>query len=309
MATDPNLAAMFPEPIEVYVDGLSTLEEQLPTVAIGACLVRQEEAAPLLRQLMTRATNDGIATDSQATQLFRALHILGGARDSATFLPLLQLLQGPQDEVDWFLGDASIETLPHIAAGVFDGNADALFGAILNRDLDGAIRGSLLGAAAFLTWERRIDRPTMIAFLERFAAEPSTPGDELAWSSWAEAIALLGLRHLEPLVSEAVKDERLDDDLLFLREEFETMLAAAEEKPDEKSRFDDANLGYIEDVLAALEPFSYGDSEEADGPDAPQDFEGEPVPQPVTNPWRLVGRNDPCPCGSGKKAKRCCLAA
>ena len=22
--------------------------------------------------------------------------------------------------------------------------------------------------------------------------------------------------------------------------------------------------------------------------------------------WRGVGRNDPCPCGSGKKAKRCC---
>ncbi|MGD9881046.1 MAG: SEC-C metal-binding domain-containing protein [Reyranella sp.] len=24
---------------------------------------------------------------------------------------------------------------------------------------------------------------------------------------------------------------------------------------------------------------------------------------------RNVGRNDPCLCGSGKKAKRCCLAA
>ncbi|WP_197427437.1 SEC-C metal-binding domain-containing protein [Bradyrhizobium retamae] len=23
---------------------------------------------------------------------------------------------------------------------------------------------------------------------------------------------------------------------------------------------------------------------------------------------RHVGRNDPCPCGSGKKAKKCCLA-
>jgi hypothetical protein len=27
---------------------------------------------------------------------------------------------------------------------------------------------------------------------------------------------------------------------------------------------------------------------------------------PVTSPVKL-GRNDPCPCGSGKKAKRCCL--
>ncbi|WP_428670376.1 SEC-C metal-binding domain-containing protein [Reyranella sp.] len=31
--------------------------------------------------------------------------------------------------------------------------------------------------------------------------------------------------------------------------------------------------------------------------------------EPATSPWRNMGRNDPCPCGSGKKAKRCCLAA
>ena len=30
---------------------------------------------------------------------------------------------------------------------------------------------------------------------------------------------------------------------------------------------------------------------------------------PVVNPFRDVGRNDPCPCGSGKKYKKCCLAA
>lgn len=27
----------------------------------------------------------------------------------------------------------------------------------------------------------------------------------------------------------------------------------------------------------------------------------------ITNPLRAVGRNDPCPCGSGKKFKKCCL--
>jgi len=26
------------------------------------------------------------------------------------------------------------------------------------------------------------------------------------------------------------------------------------------------------------------------------------------NPFRDVGRNDPCPCGSGKKFKKCCLS-
>ena len=28
--------------------------------------------------------------------------------------------------------------------------------------------------------------------------------------------------------------------------------------------------------------------------------------QPITNDGPKVGRNDPCPCGSGKKYKQCC---
>lgn len=30
-------------------------------------------------------------------------------------------------------------------------------------------------------------------------------------------------------------------------------------------------------------------------------------PKPVKNPGSKLGRNDPCPCGSGKKYKKCCL--
>ncbi len=42
--------------------------------------------------------------------------------------------------------------------------------------------------------------------------------------------------------------------------------------------------------------------------------DGWPVPvtqavsgELASNPYRNVGRNDPCPCGSGKKFKKCCL--
>jgi uncharacterized protein len=35
---------------------------------------------------------------------------------------------------------------------------------------------------------------------------------------------------------------------------------------------------------------------------------GEPE-KPAANPNRDVGRNDSCPCGSGKKYKKCCLGA
>jgi preprotein translocase subunit SecA len=39
-----------------------------------------------------------------------------------------------------------------------------------------------------------------------------------------------------------------------------------------------------------------------------RDFSGDyfPEPQEPVRVGEKVGRNDPCPCGSGKKYKRCC---
>jgi hypothetical protein len=38
-----------------------------------------------------------------------------------------------------------------------------------------------------------------------------------------------------------------------------------------------------------------------------EDFEEEPDVLPIRTEGKPVGRNDPCPCGSGKKYKKCCL--
>lgn len=44
------------------------------------------------------------------------------------------------------------------------------------------------------------------------------------------------------------------------------------------------------------------------GPDCDHGHHHAPV-APVMRAGPKVGRNDPCPCGSGKKYKKCCLAA
>jgi hypothetical protein len=41
-------------------------------------------------------------------------------------------------------------------------------------------------------------------------------------------------------------------------------------------------------------------------PDQERRLDDTPV-APITRPGAKIGRNDPCPCGSGKKYKQCCL--
>lgn len=59
----------------------------------------------------------------------------------------------------------------------------------------------------------------------------------------------------------------------------------------------------LPDHKSGLNPFS--EFSEDNFPSATQPF--QPTTEPATNPYKNTGRNDPCPCGSGRKFKKCCL--
>ena len=64
----------------------------------------------------------------------------------------------------------------------------------------------------------------------------------------------------------------------------------------DEQRRSSAPVSYRHD--AAQSPTSGGDAPEESG-------EAEPAEQPFVRDGRKVGRNEPCPCGSGKKFKQC----
>ncbi|OQX86863.1 hypothetical protein B6D60_05320 [candidate division KSB1 bacterium 4484_87] len=44
----------------------------------------------------------------------------------------------------------------------------------------------------------------------------------------------------------------------------------------------------------------------SDGYDFDDEFGGQKKIKPIKKATPKIGRNDPCPCGSGKKYKHCC---
>jgi hypothetical protein len=303
-ARHPALADFWAIPLEEHLLALGEADD-FPTFAIGLCALRYEQTGPALRQVLERAAAGENLDGNEALFFFRGLHIIGGRRDPLACKPLLRFLRRPPQEVEDLLGDAITETLPQIVAGVFDGDVAALLDAIVDTTIEEAVRDALIRAAAFLAWEGRIPRPQFVEFLQRFPTERLAPDGDMAWHGWMTAIGLLGLREMQPAVLAAVENGALPEEL-WEPEYFESDLATAERAPSDITPFKKACLGYIDDVVVALEGFYTGDEDEFTSPAITR-----PLPEtdniPVTNPWRHVGRNDPCPCGSGKKAKRCCL--
>jgi hypothetical protein len=296
-------------PIEDHLEAIAT-ERRLPAYAIGMCLLRMEEAAPVLRALLARAADGEALSQDECTLLFRGVYILGGARDTEACQALLRLLRRPEAELEHLLGDAITQDMSRIVAGVFDGNEGALFDVLVDRSVDQFVREQLLDAATFLTWKGIITRDRMREFLQKFYEERLADDEDEAWVGWLKSIALLGLREMAPMVHRSF-DEGRAPDWVIGRKDFDDMLAHAEQRPDDATRFEEFRIGYIEDVVAALEWSDQpAPSEESDSLDKDIfDLDARWTPtEPVRNPWRHVGRNDPCPCGSGKKAKKCCLA-
>jgi hypothetical protein len=292
-------------PTEAHLHAMAT-ERRLPALSLGICLGRIEETAPPLCDLLSRAADGEALEPEEETLLFRGLHVLGGAQIEQSWPSLLRLLRRPDDELDLLLGDAITETLGRIAVGMFNGDADSLFEAIGERHRDGFVREALWNAATFLTWEGRIERERMRERLVWFFEDRRAADGDQSWIGWQGAIAHLGLRELAPPVEQAFAQGRVPDDVMELRH-FQRDLAEAERAPDDPERLKEAGMGYIDDVLAALEWSDYDDDEfEYD-----EDWDGErpALSEPAVNPFRHIGRNDPCSCGSGKKAKKCCLAA
>ncbi len=83
-------------------------------------------------------------------------------------------------------------------------------------------------------------------------------------------------------------DGRITDEISDA-EWFKEALRRAETKPHDRDRLGPYQYGYLDDPVEAL------------------DWTAEGAGEPQRNPFKDVGRNDPCPCGSGKKFKKCCL--
>jgi hypothetical protein len=295
---------------EDILDGLRN-EVSLPSKAIVLGTLYADAVEADIIEVLERAQHEELDEPS-CRLLFRGIHILGGRQLHRAYRPLVALLREPQDKVEGLLGDAITENLSRILAGLFDGDELPLRELVTDSDVYEFVRDAALDALSFLAFERRIDRTAFEAFLLHIdEAKLARPGDAL-WHSWMTAVGVLGIASLEARVRAAFADGRIDPTWCD-EDDFDDLLRAAIERPEDRTRLEDEHMGYIEDVLVALEKFPDPQDDDAWDGDSPVGLgEGslDWMPQmPAHNPFRDVGRNDPCPCGSGKKFKKCCLPA
>jgi hypothetical protein len=203
-------------------------------------------------------------------------------------------------------------------AAVFDGDPKPFFDIILDQNSDEFVRSRMFAAILMLTLRGEIEPSTAEQFLRDGLAQIQPQEDCYVWEGWLDAIAMLGLVHFRDIVAEAFDRGSLDrHETTF--SDYEEMLRQALARPSEPwgERSDEYSLfGRIEEEFSTWAGFCETEDNVSDDMPDDDDFAGSDdirrlalFGEPHVNPLRHVGRNDPCPCGSGKKYKKCCLQA
>ena len=287
-----------------------TYYDRLPRKALRAATARREEMVPrFLAEVETYVEGDE-AQRLLSTPLFFGFHLLGEWRETSAYRPLARLLRCEPEEIDELLGESITTTTHRVMAAVFDGDPQPLYDVIRDPKADEYIRARMCEALAMLVHEGRLQRAEAARFL-RECFEALLPQAEcFVWHGWQSAIALLGLEDLKDLVKKGFDRRFIDPKSLSFRH-FEQDLARGITHPGEPRRAGDTEFTLFGEVIEELSSwygFSKAYRQEQKRTRVRNELDPDPFfAEPASNPHRNVGRNDPCPCGSGKKYKRCCL--
>ena len=239
--------------------------------------------------------------------LFFIFHLLGEWREKSAYWPLAVFLRLPGEILDDILGDCIGETTNRVMAGVFDGDPEPLYGIIRDPEADEFVRAKMCQTIAMLTRSGELPRDATAAFLRDCFSRLEPKEDCFVWSGWIDAVAWLGLTELKPLVKEAFQRGSIDP--MWLRfKDFEEDLQYSVDHPDAEPLNADGDITPFGDTV---EEMSWWDDPQPEAPVRATTHWGPSnlIGMPHREPLRNVGRNDPCPCGSGKKFKKCCLNA
>jgi hypothetical protein len=299
--------------VEEALGDLATAQNILPRASMQWALDHWDQAGPPFLGLLERYVDWTARSNRIERMLFFVLHLMAGAREARAFPTICRLFQDA-GATKRILGDATTESLIGILISTFDGNQGALKGVIEDAKADEYVRHGALMTLAYFARQGEIPQGEMRAYLQRLHSEMQPQGSCYVWEGWTSSVALLGYQDLAESAEQLIERKFVPPQVTTVAY-FRDDLRRALEDPESKELLELERMIPLTDPVGTLstwycfsEQYAIDEArreallkEHADDPVVLDDG------QPYVNPMRDVGRNDPCPCGSGKKYKQCCL--
>jgi hypothetical protein len=287
-----------------------------PEQAVYQALERPDEfAGPMLRVLEdVLADPDAYAGPSRMIHIYAPV-LLAEWRDSRAYPLLVRIFSMPGDTPDRIFGEFITGVLPEALAAVCAGDLTGIKGLIENESADPYVRWSAIDSLLCLVAAGELSRDEAMAYYAGlFQRLPRQPG--AVWCGLVGACSDLWPGEVKEEIRRAFDDELVDRSI-FNFADFKRALklgkpAAQEALSEQRSLasrslvIQMANWGCFSEDEDEDDDFVLDEEEDEDDLLGALESESEPPVETFQRAAPKVGRNDPCPCGSGKKFKKCC---
>jgi hypothetical protein len=297
---------------------LDTTGGELPEKAIREARAHRDETVPKLIEVIRRATAEARAGEPpEGNAHFFALFLLTEFQAKEALPAIIEAVSLPGKLPSDLFGDAITSTLARVWASL-SGEPGLLDDLIRNRELDEFVRWEAAETYIHLVRDGRLDRGEAVERLRQHLREAIEHEDEKVAVALVEVLTSFSPKEAYDDIAEAYRRELIDPFMIGL-EDVEQSISEGETRWRETLRH--CSPTGIEDTIAELRRWAAFQEEEEEReeeepveritvplaplPDEPLLSLDELAPPPASATPR-VGRNAPCPCGSGKKYKKCC---
>jgi uncharacterized protein len=285
---------------EAIVD-FGTCDRTFPHQSAHWTLDNWHEAGPRFIRLLEDCVAGNDRGETTIRALFFVVHLLAEKAEEQAF-PALCRLAGDERLCRDVLGDGITETLCGLLISTWNGDATPLKKLIESDRADQFARAAALDALTYLTRKGDFSDEETRGYLVHLSEGMQPRDGNFVWTAWALAAATLGYEQLRETVVDLMQRGFIEDMDMNLGD-FDNQLRRTLADPTGWAGLNFDRIEPFTDMIGSLSKWAYFSEKTPNGQYAPP--RGRTMPH--TDPWRKVGRNDPCPCGSGKKYKKCCL--
>jgi hypothetical protein len=293
------------EKISEVLNGFKISDGIYKRELIDSAIDLKDEISPYMIKILESVLSDPekYIENKKLIDHVYSIMLLGHFRESKAHNVIVDLFSLPDDMSYKLYGDLLSGDLPTILVRTCDRHIDLIKSMVLNKNIYGFSRIAAANAMAYAVVDGIVTRGEVLSFFETLFT--GNEADEMPdfWSILATCVYYLYPEEIMDTIKKAY-----DDGLIFSGAigygEFEEMLEAGEVKCLErlKNNYKRQSLDDIHDSMSGWACFKQAKKD-------PVPIE-MPLPSKVPalkGKTKKIGRNAPCPCGSGKKYKKCCL--
>lgn len=306
-----------PQPSVLAFDGVEDIlgkisNDFFPKKALEAAVDMEEEITPHLLQILEDAISniDDLIGDEFYMGHVYAMLLLGQFREYKAYPLVVRFFSLPDDAAVAATDDFDTIFLHRVLASVCHGDDTLIKEMVENESLNESVRSAGLQALTSLVTTGQASRESAVEYLGALLRRQS-PESAKAFQFFYTSI-ILALMHLYPEefyddIADAFNRDLVDLTLVDM-DSVNTRMAMG--KDNALAMLNLGRWGYLDDVIEELsEAF---DDEDESFEDLQEEYEEmEELRRLLHKPApfvreKKIGRNEPCPCGSGKKYKKCC---